>query len=153
MKLNLDKGNEYFFITFWVRGQRSRSNIKVKGQGHLDFKLKSTISLVFQWPWPTLQGHRSKHLMQLWVMDIFSTPRRSKRGNSNLSKLSKLRRNWFGREKSLFPRFIQLIFNVNKIEINSTYKGDQEYLVLKFRIWAGESNVIDKKWRNTQYKL
>ena len=50
-------------------------------------------------------------------------------------------------------RFIQLILNLNKIEINSTYQRKLEYLVLKCRIRAGESNDINNKWRNSQYKL
>ena len=42
-------------------------------------------------------------------------------------------------------RFIQLILNLNKIEINSTYQRKLEYLVLKCRIRAGESNDINNK--------
>ena len=91
---------------------------------------------------------RKKTVSESWT---FSTLYCIKRGICNWFNLSKLRGNLFDMKNRYFQNSVDSYWNLNKIKINSIHLRKQEYLVLKCRNRAGESNDINKNCRNSQY--
>ena len=99
------------------------------------------------------RGNSKSRKNSEWVMGIFSTPYRIKRGNCNWFNLSKLRGNLFDMKNRYLRISADSYLNLNKIKINSIHLRKQEYLVLKCRNRAGESNDINNNCRNSQYEF
>ena len=99
------------------------------------------------------RGNSKSRKNSEWVMAIFSTPYRIKRGNCNWFNLSKLRGNLIDMKNRYFQDSVDSYFNLNKIEINSIHPRKQEYLILKCRNRAEESNDIYNNCRNSRCEL